>query len=190
MPILRKESDIHPPDLFAIPTAVAPWEVAHVRSRQEKALVRHLARKDVPFYLPQVERKSRRSGRTFTSHLPLFPGYVFIRRTPEAHEAVWGSGVVAGLIPVADQELLARELEQLRSLQESGAVLIPQPDIVPGDAVRITDGVFKGYTGVVVEERGPVRLVISVTALRRSIVVEFPRDVLVPAKAASGSAPH
>ena len=55
MPILREESDIFPTDLFDLPTEDAPWEIAHLRSRQEKSVARLLFDGGKPFYLPQIE---------------------------------------------------------------------------------------------------------------------------------------
>jgi hypothetical protein len=47
MPILRRESDIFPDDLFfSMSLESAPWEVVHVRSRQEKILARVLLERD------------------------------------------------------------------------------------------------------------------------------------------------
>ena len=180
MPILRKESEIFPENLFSDPDLRAPWLVAHVRSRQEKLLARYLRERGIPFFLPQVEQKKVRNGRTFVSYLPLFPGYVFLRRVA-AVDAIWRSNVVAGLIDVEDQERLAFELRQIRALQEAGARLTPAPpDLVAGDPVRITTGAFRDYVGTVLRERGATRLVVSVSILRKSVAVEFPRDVLAP----------
>src|SRR5258706_12368446 len=104
MPILRKESDIFPSDLFALDVVMAPWEIVHVRSRQEKALARLFADRAQPFYLPQIEKSIRREGRTFTSFLPLFGGYMFIPRTEETREGLWGSGALARGIHGRDSE--------------------------------------------------------------------------------------
>jgi transcription antitermination factor NusG len=175
MPILQKESEIYPADLFEIE---APWQVAHVRSRQEKVLARFLATHQKPFYLPQVDRVVKRDGRTFTSHLPLFSGYVFLRRVAGA-EIIWRSNVVVSILDVPDQEQLTMELRQIRSLQERGAMLTPVSDIAAGDAVRITEGAFRDYVGTVVREKGTSQLIISVTTLRKSVAVEFPRDAVV-----------
>ena len=51
-----------------------------LRSRQEKSVARLLLDGGMPFYLPQIKQTEKRSGRTFVSHLPLFPGYIFLRR--------------------------------------------------------------------------------------------------------------
>lgn len=178
MPILRKESEIFPPDLFEMSIATAPWEIAHLRSRQEKAVARILLDARMPFFLPQIQDKKKISGRTFVSHLPLFPGYIFLRHVNGLRETLWRTNAVANVLEVADQAQLAAELLQIRQLQASGAELTPRDELAPGDPVLIEDGAFKGYSGVVVEERGSLRLIVSVSALRKSIAVEFPRDVL------------
>lgn len=182
MPILRKESEIFPPDLFAMSFESLPWEIVHVRSRQEKALARLLATRSHPFYLPQLEKRIRRAGRVFTSHLPLFPGYLFIRQTPATRQLLWSSGAISRVICVDDQGLLDRELRQIRTLEEAGASLVPRLEIVPGDPVRITEGVFSGYTGIFLKERDVYRVVVSITALQRSVVAELPRETVRPVR--------
>ena len=182
MPILRRESDIFPAELFDMPTLDAPWEIAHLRSRQEKAVARLLLDGEKPFYLPQIEQKSRRSGRTFVSHLPLFPGYIFLRRVEGLRQTLWRTSAVVSMIQVPDQAQLSGELLQIRQLQASGAVLTPRVELAPGDAVRITEGAFSGYAGVVVKERGATRLIVSVSILRKSVAVEFPRELLAQLK--------
>lgn len=183
MPILRKESEIFPADLFSLP-ADAPWEIVHVRSRQEKAVARLLTDRRQPFYLPQVEKKVRRGDRTLTSFLPLFGGYLFIRHTGDTRQTLWSTKAVVRLIQVGDQELLDKELRQIRALQEAGAILVAHPEIAAGDAVRIVDGVFQGYMGTVVRELEATRLVVSITALNKSVTAEFPRDSVVSIRTA------
>ncbi len=182
MPILQGESDIFPEDLFELPTADAPWEIAHLRSRQEKSVARLLLEGGKPFYLPQVRQTTKRAGRTFVSHLPLFPGYIFLRRVEGLRQTLWRTSAVANLIKVPDQAQLTAELLQIRELQASGASLTPMVDLQPGDPVRVMEGAFSGYTGIVVEKRHSMRLIVSVTILRKSVAVEFPREVLAEVK--------
>ncbi|MEO8036888.1 MAG: transcription termination/antitermination NusG family protein, partial [Acidobacteriota bacterium] len=150
MPILRKQTDLFPDDLFDLPTADAPWEIAHLRSRQEKTVARLLLDGGKPFYLPQVKQTKKSSGRTFVSHLPLFPGYIFLRSVHGLRETLWRSGAVVNMLKVLDQAQLTDELLQIRRLQASGAVLTSRGSLTAGDAVRIKDGVFSGYHGIVI----------------------------------------
>lgn len=186
MPILHKESDIFPDDLFDMPTAEAPWEIAHLRSRQEKVVARLLLEAGKPFYLPQVQQKKKATSRTFVSHLPLFPGYIFLRRVNGLRETLWRTNAVATMLEVPDQAQLTIELLQIRQLQANGAVLTPCDALLPGDAVQITDGAFGGYSGVVMQERGAMRLIVSVSVLKKSVSVEFPRESLTRLR----TAPH
>jgi transcriptional antiterminator RfaH len=180
MPLLKKEPDFHPAGFFELPEDGYPWWVAHVASRQEKVLARFLLERDIPFYLPQAEKKTKRNGRNFTSYIPLFPGYVFLRGNREQRAMALRSNVIASTLEVHDQEMLARELRQIRDLQTSGAVLVPYEEITTGDPVKLTDGVFKGYTGVVVRERGEMRLVVSISLIRQSVLVDVSRDGVAP----------
>ncbi len=190
MPILQKESDIFPDNLFEMSTGDAPWEIAHLRSRQEKSVARLLLDARKPFYLPQIQQKKKASGRTFISHLPLFPGYIFLRRVNGLRETLWRTSAIAKMLEVLDQEQLTHELLQLRQLQASGAVLTPRDELVPGDAVQITEGAFSGYSGIVLEERGALRLIVSVSVLKKSVTVEFPRASLTRAKPSRPSGGH
>ncbi len=182
MPILRKERNIFPDNLFEMPTSVAPWEVAHVRSRQEKALARLLLHDQRPFYLPEIEQTKKCSARTSVSYLPLFPGYIFLRRVEGLRQTLWRIRAIANMIEVADQAQLTAELLQIRELQARGAILAPRSEIVPGDAVRINEGAFSGYTGIVIEERGALRLIVSVSIVKKSVAVEFPREIVAQLK--------
>ena len=175
MPLLRKEPEIFPEDLFDLPE---PWRVAHVRSRQEKVLARHLLQRGVAFYAPQMERTVVRGGRRLTSHLPLFTGYVFFRGDASSRQTALRSNVVARLIDVEDQGLLNDELQQIRNLQLAGASLIPVEEFVAGDAVRIAEGAFAGYQGTVMRGARGDRLLVSVSLLRKTVAVEFPREAL------------
>ena len=178
MPLLKREPDLFPQDLFDLPVESHPWWVAHVKSRQEKALARHLQPLGIPYYLPQREQKIRRAGRNFVSYLPLFPGYLFLRSTDDDRSAALRSNLVAQVIEVVDQSLLDAELGRLRTLQESGLPLVSHPYIEPGSAVSITDGPFRSYEGVVLRAKGRLRIVVSISMLRTSFTVELDREAL------------
>ena len=180
MPILEREPDLYPEGLFQEPIQEKPWWVAYVRSRQEKTLARHLLSRSVDFYLPKRVNEVQRAGRRFTSYLPLFPGYVFCCGERASRLTALESNLIVQILDVKDQKLLHQELDNLHELQQSGLPLIPHPYLGPGDAVEIHDGPFKGYRGRVVREKGPLRLVVTVSLLRRSVAVELDRELLAP----------
>ena len=182
MPLLKAEVDCFPDHLFDFGTGDYPWIVAYVCSRQEKKLTRHLINREVPCYLPIQSIDSRRSGRRFTSHLPLFPGYVFFRGRAAERRLAAQSNLIVNTLEVLDQGLLDTELCELGRLQRTGVPLIPHPYLGPGDMVEICEGSFKGYRGTVVREHGSTRLIVSISLLRTSVAAEFEREVLAPAR--------
>jgi transcription antitermination factor NusG len=182
MPLLKREREFFPDDLFDLSESETPWWVAHTFSRQDKALARHLLQLEIPFYLPYREHRTRRSGRTLHSYLPLFPGYVFCRGSALQRLLALRSNLVVKLLDVSDQALLARELLQLRQLKEFGAEMVPYVDLVPGESVCVREGPFKGYTGVVLRSQGRVRLLVSISMLKQVVAVEFEREVIAPVR--------
>ncbi len=178
MPLLKREVEISPLDLFELAESDHPWWVAHTRSRQEKALARYLLPLGVPFYLPQREKKIRRASRNLVSHIPLFPGYVFFRGSVSQRQDAVRSRLLVQVLEVENQPLLQRELAQLYVLQQSGATILPYEDFRPGETVRIMEGPFQGYSGVVIRPKARLRLMVSITMLRKTVAVEFDREVL------------
>lgn len=175
MPLLPKEPQIFPEAIF---DWFYPWRVAHVRSRQEKALARHLLQNGIAFYLPQIVKSKTRLGRGLVSYVPLFPGYLFFRGGAAERLTALRSNVIANIIEVENQTLLTDELQQIRRLQLAGASLIPVQEYVAGDAVRIKEGAFAGYEGVVVRTAKRDRLLVSISLLRKAVAVEFPRTAI------------
>jgi hypothetical protein len=206
LPLLKREPEIYPVDLFGpLPEGQAEaaealagcaprpsaagrsalagrWCVAYVRSRQEKGLARHLLQSDVPFYLPQREHRMRAGDRWRVSHLPLFTGYVFFRGGAGERLKARKSNLVVSLLDVTDEAGLERELRSLWLLQLTGAPLVPHPYLGPGDEVEVVEGPLRGYQGRVVREKGKLRLIVSITLLRQSVAAELDRAALAPAK--------
>lgn len=177
MPILKREPDAFPDSIFQ---QGSPWWVAHVRSRQEKVLARFLREHDISFYLPQMEKRTRRAGRTLVSHLPLFSGYLFFRGARDARLQALKSNVIVNLLEPPDQAEFGAELKQLHDLQLANMQLVPHPFVSAGDTVLITEGAFEGYRGVVLREKGVQRLVVSVSFIRQSVALDIDREFIRP----------
>ena len=95
------------------------------------------------------------------------------------------SDLIVKVLDVPDQDLLGRELSELHALQQSGASVAPCDPVAAGTSVRIVDGPFKGYTGIVLRGGQRPRLVVSISVLRKSVSVELERGAIaLPSPAA------
>jgi transcriptional antiterminator RfaH len=178
MPILAREPDLFPEDLFDQPeyswADERSWQAAHTLPRREKELARRLRRCEVPFFLPQVERCSRTpAGRKLVTFLPLFPGYLFVHACSEQTNTVLETGCVARLLPVPDPDELLFDLNQIHRLLQSGSPLTREPEFQPGTPVRVTSGPFLGFEGQILKRQSGDRLLVLINYLQQGISVSL-----------------
>lgn len=73
------------------------WSALYVVANHEKRVSKFLAAHNVDHYLPVYGEQSHWSDRTIRIERPLFPGYVFVRFTPEQRRLVLRAPGVVGL---------------------------------------------------------------------------------------------
>ena len=109
-------------------------------------------------------------------HVPLFPGYVFVRTDLNAHsqiDVLKTVGVVrfvgnaSGPLPVQDDAV-----ESLRLMVSVQREVTTGSRLQKGDRVVVVDGPFTGVQGVFVRYRGGNRVVVNIDALGQFAGVE------------------
>jgi transcriptional antiterminator RfaH len=182
MPILPPEPYLFPEDLFVRPPPPDPesqrWWALHTRPRAEKELARRCLGRGTSFFLPVCRRQTRSRGRTFTSHVPLFPGYVFLLADEAARASVLTTNLVNRCLPVVDQRQLADELASVHRLMLSELPLAPEQRLPPGTPIEIVRGPLTGLSGKVVREGKKLKFVVEVTILRQGVCVEIDAAML------------
>ena len=178
MPILPREPDIFPEDLFEEDRAPqepgAMWWVLYTLPRREKGLLRRLRTMAIPHYCPLVRRRTRSpSGRVRASYVPLFAGYVFVFGSEGQRYGALTTNCVSRCLAVPDGEELAHDLRQIHRLVQSDAPLTPEARIEPGNRVRIRSGSLSGLEGTVIKRRGSERLLVVVTFLQKGASVQL-----------------
>src|SRR5262245_34908693 len=185
MPLLAAEPTRFPDGLLTDPESLGGragrWWAVHTKARGEKALARHLFGRSVAYYLPLHRHTWKNNGRTFTSHLPLFPGYVFLFGDDDARVAALESNQVSRMIPVPDQTRLAADLRRVDRMLAADAPVAPADALAPGQPVRIVAGPFEGLTGTLVHHGNHLRLVIEVAFLKQAVSVEVEGWMVEPA---------
>jgi transcriptional antiterminator RfaH len=176
MPLLEAEPCLYPDTLFADPTlteaSAGRWWVLYTRARMEKSLARQLRAKGVVFYLPLYRQTWKANGRTRSSYLPLFSGYVFLHGDESARVAALETNLLCATLPVADQQRLYGDLTRVERLLGGAVAVTPEDGLCPGTAVEVTAGAFKGLRGKVVRRGDRARFVVEVEFLRRGVSIE------------------
>jgi transcription antitermination factor NusG len=175
MPILKRETDLYPPDLFDSDWArTTPWWAMYTLAKHEKKFMRQLLELKIPFFGPVIERRYRSpNGRLRRSYEPLFGNYVFVcGEETERYRAV-STGSVSRCLPVGAIDELVTDLRQIRSLIAEEAPLTPESRLEPGQRVRIRNGVFAGYEGVIVRREREVRLQVYVRFMEKGVSVQL-----------------
>lgn len=165
-------------DTSPIPQGAQSWFALGVRPRHEKTVLRLLGDKGYETFLPSYTRRHKYATRVRSFELPLFPGYVFCRLDPVVRLPILTTpGVLqvvgAGRVPVPVNE---DEITSIRRAVEARVPLTPMPYFHAGQRVRVTSGPLAGVEGSIMSAREPVRLVLSMTLLQRSVLVEIDAD--------------
>jgi transcription antitermination factor NusG len=158
--------------------AAYPWFALRVKSRAEKIVATMARHKGFEDFLPLYQTRRLWSDRYKTVELPLFPGYVFCRANPEFRLPLLTiPGVLNfvgfGRFPAPIDEA---EMDAIKRAIGFGLQAEPYPFLEVGQRVRLAEGPLKGLEGFLVQVRNQQRIVVSVSLLRRSVVVEIDRD--------------
>jgi transcriptional antiterminator RfaH len=177
VPILPPEPYVYPEDLFSRPAppgdAPQRWWALHTRPRAEKALSRGCLSRRLPFFLPVSRRHTYSRGRTLTSHVPLFPGYLFLLADEPGRVEALTTNLVVNCLPVPDQAELHADLSGVHRLMTSALPVEPEDRLPPGTPVEIVRGPLAGLRGKVIEQGKHLRFVVEVHFLQRGARVDI-----------------
>jgi transcriptional antiterminator RfaH len=130
------------------------WYAVQVKRHEEQRVVRHLALRAIPTFLPLIE-SFRRRGRCATRLEPLFPGYLFVelpaleRHPGPWHTARWTPGVrrILGtdLTPVP---MPAEAMDAIRARVQALGFVRPGARFTTGTKVRIQSGPLSGLEAI------------------------------------------
>jgi transcription elongation factor/antiterminator RfaH len=160
------------------------WYVLHTKSRHESVVTEGLAKKAMDVFLPRVRVRSTRKDRRAMIHVPLFPGYLFIRTDlrPHTHlDIVKTAGVVRligthqGPVPVPDEAV-----ESLKIMVASDMPIVTGRRLQKGDRVVVVNGPLAGVSGTFVRYRSQERVVVNIEALGQFASVDVGAEDVEP----------
>ena len=178
MPILEREIDIFPENLFELAQqaddAETHWWAVYTRSRQEKELARVLHKLQIPFYCPIIPNRYRSpAGRMRTSYLPLFSNYLFLFGDAFDRYRALKSNLISNTIVVEESRQLTLDLRQIQRLIELDIPMTVEARLQPGTSVRIKSGSMAGIEGVILKREGRTHLQVAVNFLQQGASIKL-----------------
>lgn len=166
------------------------WYVVHSFSGYEKRVKRFLEvqlNRKYPdkvgeVLIPTQEVSSSRRGSKSTRQKKLYPGYVFVQLelNPEMIMDIRAMSNVSGFPPMNQgrpQPLSAEEISRLKGQAEgSDRTRVVRVPYSVGQTVRVTEGPFNNFTGVVESinpERGRVRVIFTIFGRKAPVEIDF-----------------
>jgi transcription antitermination factor NusG len=134
------------------PTATCrSWFVLHVKPRTEKKVVTYLKRYRCFAHLPVYVKVTKVQRRKVRRELPLFPGYVFTRLSPDERITMLQTNLLVNTIFVPRPREMIHQLRQVNratraTLQEMKKLACT---FKSGDYVRVKSGPLRGTEGYV-----------------------------------------
>lgn len=146
------------------------WYLVYTKARQEEVALTNIIRQGYGAYLPRARLARKRQGRRTLVVEPLFPRYLFIQLN--THTDNWGPirstlGVVAMVQFGREPARVPNELvDFLRAREDvAGLHVWAEPVYGTGDPVRVSEGFFSGYTGILLAHNSRERVVVLLDIL-------------------------
>ena len=163
------------------------WYIIHTYSGFEKKVaqaIREQAERSMPdlfeeILVPMEEVVEMRRGQKISSERKFFPGYVLIKMvmTNESWHLVKNTSKVTGFLGTAGEPTPISQAEADRILQQvQEGVESPKPliEFEVGEMVRVADGPFSSFNGMVEEiDQDKARVKVSVSIFGRATPVEL-----------------
>jgi transcriptional antiterminator RfaH len=147
--------------------------VLHTRPRAEKPLARHCFTRSLSFFLPLYRHQWRKHHRSFTSYLPLFPGYLFLQGDNDMRLHALESTLIAHVLPVADGLQLRSDLQRVQRLIQADMPLTAEQRLQPGSPVAIVHGPLVGLEGTLLRRGKKWHFIVEVQMLQCGVSVEL-----------------
>jgi transcription antitermination factor NusG len=172
----------HDSESVTTPVSAQQLYALAVKPRHDTAVSGALEHKGYQTLLPLYKKHRRYSARTRESELPLFPGYIFCRFNSSTRLPILTTPGVIQILGAGRTSIPVEESE-ITSLQTALRLQLPVqpiPFLETGQRVRITEGALLGVEGIVMGFKQCLRLVLSISLLQRSVLLEIDRDCVSP----------
>jgi transcription antitermination factor NusG len=153
------------------------WTPVRTRPRHEKKLKNYCLNHSINCYLPLYKKVKRYVRKTVEHWLPMFPGYLFVCLDDEIYSTLVRSGAVIYRINMNEvsEKRLINDLQALVKFEKiaAGREIVIKPDIVEGKKVMVTEGPFKGMSGIIEKRKNKFAVTVDIEILGQSVSAEM-----------------
>ncbi len=153
------------------------WFVIQTKPRNEKKVHEQISQKNIDVFLPLIQTIRIWSDRKKKIFVPLFPGYIFVlgNETERQRAISQTYGAIKYVMYQKRPAIVSpKEIENIKlSLQAPEKIKIEDKQIIQGDLVEITSGLFKGLTGYILEIRGNYKIIVNILELNTTFSVQL-----------------
>ena len=158
------------------------WYPVYCKPNKEKKLSELATQKNISWYLPTFLHHRMTRGHRVESHIPMFPGYVFLLLNRQQNWQVKTSGLIIRILPVTEKTE-QQILEDLNNIRKFELISRTQPvkvraDLIPGKRFTITNGKLKGTEGVIVKIKNRTEFIVHLDFLGCSLATVHAMDIL------------
>jgi len=154
------------------------WFVLHVKPRTEKKVMLYLERYRCFRYLPLVLKVTKVQRRKVRRRIPVFPGYVFSRLSPDERVEMLKTNLIVSTIPVPRPREMIHQLRQIEHAARHGSDMRRVQLFKAGDYVRVTSGPMRGTEGYVRREGSNATICLNVEILGAAVELSVaPEDL-------------
>ncbi len=163
------------------------WFVARVHYQRDKLAFDNIRRQGGEPYMPFILEREVKKGNFIEKAQPLFPGgYMFVKTSGQWRFLMNTFGVASVVLVGGSAATIDdKEIKKLRLRENAeGYVVLPKPrsssKFKEGDGVRVSEGLFSGYTGIYEGMRSSDRFQVLLDYLGHKKTVLLAEDVLEP----------
>ena len=163
------------------------WYVIHTYSGYENKVKTNLERRVESYRMqeqifdilvPMEEEIEIKDGKRKLQKRKVFPGYVLVNMimTDNSWYVVRNTPGVTGFVGSGQKPIPLTVAEVDAIMRQMGLVERPRIRVAIGDAVKVKDGPFSGFVGVVEEiapERGKVKVLVSMFGRETPVELDF-----------------
>lgn len=177
------ESQLINDDCYLIGTSPEHrWYPVYCKPNKEKKLSELATQKNISWYLPTFLHHRMTRGHRVESHIPMFPGYVFLLLNRQQNWQVKTSGLIIRILPVTEKTE-QQILEDLNNIRKFELISRTQPvkvraDLIPGKRFIVSNGKLKGTEGVIVKIKNRTEFIVHLDFLGCSLATVHAMDIL------------